>query len=72
MIILNFKEMYKKEEESFMFKTKYKLLVILFIALIFFNPVKTLAMLNGDGSSDDAQTQGKKSAASEKPAGSTA
>ncbi|MDR0615137.1 MAG: hypothetical protein LBF82_04190 [Lactobacillales bacterium] len=55
-----------------MFKTKYKLLVILFIALIFFNPVKTLAMLNGDGSSDDAQTQGKKSAASEKPAGSTA
>ncbi|MDR0614717.1 MAG: hypothetical protein LBF82_01965 [Lactobacillales bacterium] len=56
-----------------MFKTKYKLLVILFVALVFFNPVKTLAMFDGAGSSDDAaQTQSEKSVASEKSAGSTA
>ncbi|MDR1474000.1 MAG: hypothetical protein LBI41_05595 [Lactobacillales bacterium] len=50
-----------------MFKTKCKLLVVLFIALVFFNPVKTLAMFGGsDGSDDAAQTQGKKPAAPEK------
>ncbi|MDR1473999.1 MAG: hypothetical protein LBI41_05590 [Lactobacillales bacterium] len=57
-----------------MFKTKCKLLVVLFIALVFLNPVKTLAMFNGSDSSDDAQTQtqDKKHAVSEKSASSTA
>jgi hypothetical protein len=67
MVILNFKEMYKKDEESFMFKAKYKLLVILFIALVFFNPVKTFAMFDDCDSSDDAtqtKDQGKKPAPS--------
>ncbi|MDR1473998.1 MAG: hypothetical protein LBI41_05585 [Lactobacillales bacterium] len=49
-----------------MFKTKYKLFVILFIALSFLSPVKTLAMLrDSDGSDDATQVQGEKPAASD-------
>jgi hypothetical protein len=38
-----------------MFKAKYKLLVILFIALVFFNPVKTLAMFDDLPSSSQSE-----------------